>query len=41
MKIQKVDDLVSIKRSIETGTSEQLSIVKNILSDIRTRGDGA
>ncbi|MFD0827068.1 histidinol dehydrogenase [Neobacillus sp. M.A.Huq-85] len=41
MKIQKVDDLVSIKRSIETGTSEQLSIVKNILSDIRTRGDEA
>ncbi|MDR6999476.1 histidinol dehydrogenase [Neobacillus niacini] len=41
MKIQKVDDLVSIKRSIETGTSEQLAIVKNILSDIRTRGDEA
>ncbi|MED3561585.1 histidinol dehydrogenase [Bacillus xiapuensis] len=41
MKIQKVDDLVSIKRSIETGTSEQLAIVKNILFDIRTRGDVA
>ncbi|OIK16383.1 histidinol dehydrogenase [Bacillus sp. MUM 116] len=39
MKIQKVDDLVSIKRSIETGTSEQLAVVKNILFDIRTRGD--
>lgn len=41
MKIQKVTSLVSIKRSIEAGTSEQLSIVKTIIEDIRSRGDEA
>ncbi|WP_160722577.1 histidinol dehydrogenase [Bacillus sp. USDA818B3_A] len=41
MKILKVDDLVSIKRSIESGTSEQLAVVKEIISAIRTRGDEA
>lgn len=28
MKIVKVSDLVSIKRSIESGTTEQLAVVK-------------
>lgn len=41
MKIVKVNDLVSIKRSIESGTTEQLDVVKNIISDIRTSGDKA
>ncbi|MFP5112676.1 histidinol dehydrogenase [Bacillaceae bacterium C204] len=41
MKIVKVNDLVSIKRSIESGTSEQVEVVKEIIGAIRTRGDGA
>nr|WP_263324888.1 histidinol dehydrogenase [Neobacillus sp. Marseille-Q6967] len=41
MKIVKVSDLVSIKRSIESGTAEQLAVVKNIISEIRNRGDEA
>jgi histidinol dehydrogenase len=41
MKIVKVNDLVSIKRSIESGTTEQLAVVKNIISDIRFSGDKA
>lgn len=41
MKIIKVNDLVSIKRSIEAGTSEQVEVVKKIIAAIRTRGDGA
>ncbi|NWQ39407.1 histidinol dehydrogenase [Bacillus sp. EB106-08-02-XG196] len=39
MKIVKVNELVSIKRSIESGTAEQLAVVKNIISDIRFSGD--
>ena len=41
MKIVKVNDLVSIKRSIESGTTEQLAVVKKIISDIRSNGDEA
>jgi histidinol dehydrogenase len=41
MKIVKVNDLVSIKRSIESGTTEQLAVVKKIISDIRSDGDDA
>jgi histidinol dehydrogenase len=41
MKIVKVNELVSIKRSIESGTTEQLAVVKNIISDIRSSGDKA
>jgi histidinol dehydrogenase len=41
MKIVKVSDLVSIKRSIESGTTEQLAVVKSIISDIRSSGDNA
>jgi histidinol dehydrogenase len=36
-----VNDLISIKRSIESGTTEQLAVVKNIISDIRSIGDNA
>ncbi|MFL6561013.1 MAG: histidinol dehydrogenase, partial [Bacillus sp. (in: firmicutes)] len=41
MKIVRVNDLVSIKRSIEAGTSEQLDVVKKVIAAIRTRGDDA
>lgn len=41
MKIQRVQDLVSIKRSIEAGTSEQQAVVKGIIADVRSRGDEA
>jgi len=41
MQIKKVNDLVSIKRSIESGTLEQRSIVKGIIEDVRLRGDKA
>ncbi|PLS06977.1 histidinol dehydrogenase [Neobacillus cucumis] len=41
MKILKVNELVSIKRSIEAGTSEQLAVVKGIITEIRNRGDVA
>ena len=41
MKILKVNELVSIKRSIEAGTSEQQAVVKKIISEIRGRGDEA
>jgi histidinol dehydrogenase len=41
MKIVKVNDLISIKRSIESGTTEQLAVVKDIISDIRSSGDNA
>lgn len=41
MKIVNVSDLVSIKRSIESGTSKQLAAVKTIISDVRNQGDEA
>jgi histidinol dehydrogenase len=41
MKIVKVSDNISIKRSIESGTAEQSAVVKTIISDIRKLGDQA
>ncbi|WML59110.1 histidinol dehydrogenase [Neobacillus sp. PS2-9] len=41
MKILKVSEQISIKRSIEAGTTEQVAIVKGIIQEIRTRGDKA
>ncbi|CRK81460.1 histidinol dehydrogenase [Neobacillus massiliamazoniensis] len=41
MKIIKITDQVSIKRSIEAGTAQQTATVKTIISDVRQRGDGA
>jgi len=41
MRILKVNELVSIKRSIEAGTSEQQAVVKKIIKEIRYRGDEA
>jgi histidinol dehydrogenase len=41
MKIEKVSDLVSIKRSVESGTSEQVAAVKGIISKVRKQGDKA
>jgi histidinol dehydrogenase len=41
MKILKVNETVSIKRSVEAGTSEQIAAVKEIISDVRKNGDRA
>jgi histidinol dehydrogenase len=41
MKIVKVNKQVSLKRSIESGTSEQQDVVKKIIADVRERGDAA
>jgi histidinol dehydrogenase len=41
MKIVKVNEQISIKRSIEAGTSEQQAAVKSIIADVRGRGDAA
>ncbi|MDN3019771.1 histidinol dehydrogenase [Paenibacillus sp. BSR1-1] len=41
MKILKVAEGVSIKRSIEAGTSEQQEVVKEVIDNIRSRGDEA
>jgi histidinol dehydrogenase len=41
MKIVKVNDTVSIKRSVESGTSEQEAVVKAIISKVRKQGDKA
>jgi histidinol dehydrogenase len=41
MKILNVSDQRSIKRSVESGTSEQTSTVKAIIADLRSRGDVA
>lgn len=41
MKILQVNEQVSIKRSIESGTAEQLEVVQGIIADIRGNGDRA
>ncbi|GHH97533.1 histidinol dehydrogenase [Neobacillus kokaensis] len=41
MKILKVNELISIKRSVEAGTSEQQTAVKAIIAEVRQRGDEA
>lgn len=41
MKILQISELISIKRSIESGTAEQLKVVKGIIADIRANGDQA
>jgi histidinol dehydrogenase len=41
MKILQVNELVSIKRSIEAGTAQQLEVVQKIIADIRANGDAA
>ncbi|ALC88854.1 histidinol dehydrogenase [Bacillus sp. FJAT-18017] len=41
MKIVFAKEAVSIKRSIESGTNEQLDAVQRILADVRIRGDEA
>jgi histidinol dehydrogenase len=41
MKILQVNELISIKRSIESGTAEQLEVVQKIIADIRQNGDQA
>ena len=41
MKILQVSELISIKRSIESGTADQLEVVQKIIADIRANGDNA
>jgi histidinol dehydrogenase len=41
MKILQINETISIKRSIESGTAEQLEVVKGIIADVRERGDEA
>ena len=41
MRIIKVTDDISIKRSVDSGTEEQRAIVKNIIATVRNDGDTA
>ncbi|PWW29549.1 histidinol dehydrogenase [Cytobacillus oceanisediminis] len=41
MKILKVNDQISIKRSVDSGTEEQRAIVKDIIETVRKNGDQA
>jgi histidinol dehydrogenase len=41
MKILKVNDQISIKRSVDNGTEEQRAIVKGIIENVRQNGDQA
>ncbi|MGA5689952.1 histidinol dehydrogenase [Cytobacillus pseudoceanisediminis] len=41
MKILKVNDQISIKRSFDNGTEEQRAIVKDIIESVRQNGDQA
>ena len=41
MKILQVKDVQSIKRSVESGTAEQLAVVQSIIADVRENGDQA
>jgi histidinol dehydrogenase len=39
--IKRITDVVCLKRSVENGTEAQLSVVKNIISEVKNRGDHA
>lgn len=41
MKIQKVDEIISLKRSVENGTEEQFVQVKSIIETVKKLGDEA
>ncbi|MDZ5474136.1 histidinol dehydrogenase [Bacillus sp. 31A1R] len=41
MKILRVSDAISIKRSVDSGTEEQRIAVKKIIEEVRVRGDEA
>lgn len=41
MKIERVQGVVSLRRTIENGTEEQRQAVKRIIDDVRNNGDGA
>lgn len=41
MKILRVDENISIRRSIESGTAKQLKIVQKIIANVREQGDVA
>ena len=39
VKIIKVNDNISIKRSVDSGTEEQREIVQNIIAVVKNEGD--
>jgi len=41
MKILKLEKGISLKRPLEGGNEEQLKVVRQVLKDVRTRGDAA
>jgi histidinol dehydrogenase len=41
VKITRITNPISLRRSVENGTAEQLAIVKAIIADVRGRGDNA
>lgn len=41
MKIERVQGVVSLRRTIESGTEEQRQAVKRIIDDVRNNGDAA
>jgi histidinol dehydrogenase len=41
VRIKRANELVSIRRSVESGTQEQLIQVKTIIEEVRVRGDEA
>jgi histidinol dehydrogenase len=41
VKILKVNDLISIKRTVDSGTEQQRAAVKEIISVVREKGDAA
>ncbi|PLR78151.1 histidinol dehydrogenase [Bacillus sp. V3-13] len=41
MEIRKIDEQISLKRSIDSGTEEQRSAVKAIIANVRKQGDAA
>lgn len=41
MKVERVQGVVSLRRTIENGTEEQRQAVKRIIDDVRNNGDGA
>ena len=41
MKIIKVTEDISIKRSVDSGTEEQREIVQDIIAEVKNEGDAA
>ncbi|AYC28451.1 histidinol dehydrogenase [Paenisporosarcina cavernae] len=41
MKIQRINEEISLSRSVDSGTEEQRAIVQSIIEDVKTQGDEA